>query len=224
VNQVILNTQPDTIIHVANHANSKQATQDPEGYASVNLHATQHIQDAADLVGAQLVFISSFAALTPSDVYGQFKQQSENIVKHSAAGYLIIRPSFIMGMSPNKENDRPFNRLLKYLDQKEAGEFDTSWRFQPTYIGHVSAVVTAALKENIMNTTVHVFSPSITTQYQLAQDILKPFDITVRPIDKKMTLPLQERDDTELSILNLPTCSYQTMITSIQNEITNRFS
>lgn len=222
VQEVFEQYQPDIVIHPANHASPRPAANDPQGYQALNQQATNHIVSAANTVGAKVIFISSFAAITPGDIYGQLKVQSEESVKKTTAGYLIIRPSLILGLSPNTENDRPFNRVLKCLDTNTVGEFDTSWQFQPTYVGHVSAVIDAAIEKNLFNQTIHVTSPSVQTQYSTAEDILTPFGVTVKPVDKGLTLPLQECDEHELKALGLPTCSYQEMLTRIHEEIQNR--
>ncbi len=216
--------KPDIIIHAANYPSSRPAKDDPEGYIKVNLDSARYIQEAADAAGAKLVFISSFAAAFPTDVYGELKAKSEEVVKKTKVGWLILRPSLILGFSPNIENDRPFNRVLKCLDTKTVGEFDTSWKFQPTYIGHLSDVIHAAIEMNIFNKTVHVFSPIVVTQYSTAKDILAPFDIDVKPIDKGMNLKVWEKDEKELIDLGLPTCSYEEMIRKIHEEIRNRKS
>lgn len=224
VHEVVNEQKPDIIVHPANHASPRPAVDDPEGYRKLNLLSTEYICAAADKVDAKVVFISSFAALTPSDIYGELKVESENIVKKTRAGYLILRPSLILGYSPNTENDRPFNRILRCLDQKTIGEFDTSWKFYPTYIGHISQVLTTLIEKTIFNRTIHIFCPSIQTQYSVAKDILEPFDIKVNPIDKQMTIPLQERSETELTSVGLPTCSYEEMITRIHYELNHRES
>lgn len=211
--------KPDVIIHPANHASPRPAADDPEGYKKLNLLSTEYVREAADSIGAKLVFISSFAALNPDNIYGKLKVKSEEIVKKTQAGYLIVRPSIILGLSPNTHNDRPFNRILRCFDDGTNAEFDTSWHFQPTYIGHLSEVLSTAIEKGIFNETIHVFCPSIQTQYSTADDILKPFAIEVKPVDKKMLMPIQEKNESELTELGLPTCSYQKMITKIHEEI-----
>lgn len=214
--------KPDVVIQTANYPSPKQAAPDKPGYIQLNLNSTTYIREAADNVDTKVIFISSFAALNPDNIYGELKLKSEQISKKTKTGYLILRPSLILGFSPNTKNDRPFNRILRCLDSKTATEFDTSWQFQPTYIGHISDIIITALEQNISNHTVHVFCPAIETQYSTASDILRPFGIEVKPIDKNMNLPLQKRDERELVDLGLPTCSYKKMITNIHHEIRNR--
>jgi dTDP-4-dehydrorhamnose reductase len=213
---------PDIVIQTANYPSPRPAADNPEAYSRLNLDSTKHIVDAANEVGAKVIFISSFAALNPDNIYGELKTKSEEVIKQTKVGYLIIRPSLILGYSPNIQNDRPFNRILKCLDNKTIGQFDTSWQFQPTYIGHISEVIRTAIDKNVLNKVIHVFCPSIQTQYSTAKDILQPFGLEVKPVDKGMEIPVQERNETELTELGLPTCSYHEMISSIHEEIRNK--
>lgn len=222
VQDVFADVQPDVVIQTANYPSPRHAADNEAGYRELNLKSTVYIVDAANQVGAKVIFISSFAALNPDNIYGDLKLKSEEIVKKTKNGYLILRPSLILGFSPNTKNDRPFNRVLKCIDDKEQAEFDTSWKFQPTYIGHISAVIETAINKNTFNQLVHVFCPSIETQFSTASDILQPFGIKVKPVDKGMKMPVQERDEAELSNLGLPTCTYDQMISSIQEEIKNK--
>lgn len=222
VQDVFADVQPNIVIQTANYPSPRHAADNEARYRELNLKSTEYIVDAANQVGAKVIFISSFAALNPDNIYGDLKLKSEETVKKTKAGYLIFRPSLILGFSPNTKNDRPFNRVLKCIDDKEQAEFDTSWKFQPTYVGHISAVIEAAINKNIFNHLVHVFCPSIETQFSTASDILQPFGIKVKPVDKGMKMPAQERDEVELTNLGLPTCSYDQMISSIQEEIKNK--
>lgn len=221
IHNIFQKYKPDIVLHTANYATARAAVNNEEEFQQVNLDSTKFITEAANEIQAKVIFTSSFAALTPNDIYGELKELSEKIIKTGPAGYLILRPSLILGYSPNTTNDRPFNRLLKHLDNTTLAEMDTSWQFQPTYIGHISEVIKTAIKKNIWNKTVHVFCPAIQSRYSTARDILEPFGITVKPIDQHMTIPLQERDEQELIDLGLPTCSYEEMVKKIHGEIEN---
>jgi len=222
VERIFKQYSPDIIIHPANHASPRPAAEDPQGYERLNLLSTSYVREAADTIGAKVIFISSFAALNPDNIYGELKAKSEEDIKQTKAGYLILRPSLILGYSPNVQNDKPFNRILRCLDNKTVGEFDTSWQFQPTYIGHISEVIGTIIDKNVFNKVVHVFCPSIQTQYSTAKDILEPFKVDVKPVDKKMAMPIQERNESELVDLGLSTCSYEEMVSKIHEEIKNR--
>ncbi len=218
VEHLITTVQPEIIIHTANNASSKWCAEHPDEAMAVNQTATQYIVDAANMTGARVVYISSYAALEPTNLYAQSKLASEIIVQQTRAGYLIVRPSLIVGLSPNTTNDRPFNRLLKNLSGEPA-IYDSGWRFQPTYLGHLSEVIDSAIKKSIWNTVIAVAVPELTSRYALARDILMPFDVPVAESEKKDASPIAQTDLSFLSQLGLPEYSYPEMISRIVREI-----
>ena len=219
VNKIFAQIKPDVIIHTANFASPRFAKENEDNFIKLNLEATDYVVEAANEINAKLIFISSFAALTNDNIYGDLKQKSEKIIIGIKAGYLVIRPSLILGMSPSRNNDRPFDRVLKCFNHPELNEFDSSWKFYPSYSGHISEIISTAIEKNIFNQVVYVFCDSVETQYSTARDILKPFGAKVKPVDNGLTIPLQPMDEQELINLGLPTCSYQEMIKKIHEEV-----
>ncbi|MEK7078733.1 MAG: sugar nucleotide-binding protein [Patescibacteria group bacterium] len=129
VKKVITENKPTVIIHVGNNASAKWCDANPEKAVLLNQTATQYIVDFANEMNAKVIYISTMGAIKPSNLYGKTKFKSEKIVKTAKTGYLILRPSLILGYSPNTTNDRPFNRLLKNLDEGFPAIYDTSWKF-----------------------------------------------------------------------------------------------
>ncbi|KKT59027.1 MAG: putative nad-dependent epimerase/dehydratase,dtdp-4-dehydrorhamnose reductase, oxidoreductase protein [Candidatus Gottesmanbacteria bacterium GW2011_GWA1_44_24b] len=202
VEKVINDIRPNVIIHVANNASAKWCDTYPEKAVLLNQTATQYIADSANKVNAKLIYISTMGAVKPSNLYGKTKSKSEKIIKTSKYGYLILRPSLILGYSPNTTNDRPFNRLLKNLDEGVSAVYDTSWKFQPTYIRHMSEVITACINNKIFNRSIVIAVTEMKSRYDTARDILTPFGIKVTPVDAKDSTFEVFKDD--LSELNYP--------------------
>lgn len=222
VDQVISTNKPDIIIHAANNANARWCEANPKEAVLLNQTATQFIVGAANKIQAKVIYISSFAVHNDTNIYGKTKKESEIITKQTKGGYLILRPSFILGYSPNTVNDRPFNRLLKNLDSGTPALYDTSWKFYPTYIGHLSKIIDECIQKNIWNETIPVAIPELHTRFDTAKDILTPFNVRVSAIDNHDTLPLTEENFTILEKLHLSTYSYDIMIRKIIEEIKNR--
>ena len=223
VKKVIAENKPAVIIHVANNASAKWCDANPEKAVLLNQTATQYIVDNANKVGAILIYLSTMGAIKPSNLYGRTKLKSEEIVKTTKKGYLILRPSLILGYSSSTTNDRPFNRLLKNLDEGTPAVYDTSWKFQPTYIKHISDVIETCINKKILNRSIVIAVPEMKSRYDTAKDILTPFGIKVTPVDAKdATFEIFEDDLSELNELDLQKYSYQEMITAIVDEIKNR--
>ncbi|MBU0974584.1 sugar nucleotide-binding protein [Patescibacteria group bacterium] len=221
IEEIIFDQKPDVIVHVANHASSRPAEEDEKRYLSINLKATEHIVNVSNKIGSKVVFISSFAALNPVDIYGQSKLKSENVVKNTKAGYLILRPYVILGYSPNITNDRPFNRVLKCLDDKILAKFDTSWNIYPTYVGHLSQIIEQTIVKDLWNQTLPVLLNHKVTQYQFAKDVLSHFNILVEAIDKGYDIPDIKSDLTLLEKYDLKPKNYDEMIDEIVQSIKN---
>ncbi len=222
IKKVILEQKPEVIIHAASNANARWCEEHPKEAYAINETSTKAIVTSANTLNAKVILISSFAAIAHTNVYGKTKQISEEHVKKAQAGYLIIRPSLVVGFSPNTTNDRPFNRFLKNLDEKTPAVYDTSWKFQPTYTRHISEVIKQALEKNLVNQTIPVAIPELKSRYNLAKDMLEPFGIKVSPADLKDPTPTAQTDLTMLQTLDLPQYSYKEMIKNIVEEIKHR--
>lgn len=215
--------KPDIVVHVANFPSPRSAVNNEEKFTKLNENSTEYIVEAANNVGAKVVFISSQAANNPDNIYGKLKVKSEEMVKVVKTGYLILRPSLMVGFSPNITNPRPFNRILSCLDNRSiVGEFDTSWKLQPSYVGHLSQAIDKVVQRDLWNKTIPIFINEIVTQFQLAHDILGPFGVSVKEVDQHMDIPLSPEDLTDMNSLKLTPNSYKEMVKLIIDEIKNR--
>ena len=222
IEALVARVSPEVIIHCANNADARWCEANPKEAVKLNQGSTESIVDVANAHKSKVIYISSFAAFVPNNVYAKTKYESEKIVEKTREGYLILRPSFILGFSPNTTNDRPFNRLLKNLDFKTEAIYDTSWKFQVTYIGHISDVIAACVGRNIWNHTIPLTVEGLKTRFDTARDILSPFGVTVTPVDKQDSLPVLENDLQTLKELSLPQYTYDQMIATIIDEIKKR--
>lgn len=215
--------RPDVIIHVAANPSARWCEENPELAAKINEQGTRNVVDAANLIKAKVVYISTFAAIVPVNVYGKTKLAGEELVKNVENGFIILRPSLIIGFSPNTTNDRPFNRILKNIDEKISVIYDTSWKFHPTWLGHISEVIQVLIKKNITNEIIPISVPELKSRFDIAKDILSYFNIQVKPKDEKDETPIiNERQDNKLKELGLPQYKYSEIITKIIKEIKDR--
>ncbi len=222
IEQLITQLQPAIIVHAANNPNGGWAETHPEEAKLLNQTATQFIVNAANKNNAKLVYISSFAAANPIDVYSKTKAASEEIVKQTQAGWTIIRPSWIAGLSPNQISNSAFNRLLKTIGRPESVVVDSSWHLRPTYIGHLSAVLKGIVEQNIWGEMIPVVINDVVSRYELARDILTPFGIKVDPEDKGVNIPLVPVVPTFFEQFHIPQMNYQQMVQTIIDEIKHR--
>lgn len=222
VHAVVKKLQPGLIVHAANNASAKWCEANPQEAVKVNQMSTQYLVDAANAVGTKVMYVSSFSAKDTSNVYGKTKHEGEEITKKANAGYLILRSSLVLGMSPNTVNDRPFNRILKNLDEKNPAIYDTSWKFQPTYVRHISEVIQKSIEKNIWGETIAIATAELASRYDIARDILTPLGVAVTPKDAHDASPVITDDLSAIAKLNLPRYIYSDMMKFIIDEIKNR--
>jgi dTDP-4-dehydrorhamnose reductase len=219
VMSMILSKKPDVIIHVAAKASGGWCEKNPEQAISINQEGTKNIVDAANAVKSKLIFISTFAINNPDSVYGHTKILSEQYVKDVKAGYVILRPAHIIGISPNTINDREVNRFLKNIVDNVPAIYDTSQILQPTWLRHLCEVIEEILKRGIINETIPVSVPESKNRYEMARDILSEFNVKVIPEDKHSTTPPLIGQLDKLKELKLPFYTYNEMVAGIVQEI-----
>ena len=117
VQEMILATKPDVIIHNAAMSKPDECENDKAACILHNVTTTQYLVEAANAVGVKLIYISTDfifgedgphavdAIPNPLNFYGASKLEAEIFVKNNAANYAIVRPVFIYG--PAWEGMRP---------------------------------------------------------------------------------------------------------------------
>jgi dTDP-4-dehydrorhamnose reductase len=215
---------PDFIVHVAAFPVSPQNDEQKKLIEKLNYKGVDNIVKVSNEIGAKVVFVSSAIALTDSsssanDIYGQSKAYGERECKKVVTGSLIVRPHTVFGYSPNMTNDRSFNRILKNIFLKTPAIYDNSWKFEPTYIGHISGVIDKYILGDIKANIMNVAFDTLKSKYDLGFDILNNFGIEVTPVDNKSTWAVTKLDLTDFYKLNLHVKSYNEMISTMVEEI-----
>lgn len=220
VDQIISKIKPEVIIHAVSIPSASWCEKNSDLAKQINVQGTKNVVAGAKEVGAKIIYISSFAAINPSNLYGETKFDSEQHILQSGLDFVIFRPSLIIGQSPNTVNDRPHNRLLKNITENTAPIYDNSWRFQPTWLGHLSECIDLVIERNISNEVIPVAIQELKTRYDLAQDILSNFGIKAIPENtQKNPIPTLGEELSKLTDLNLPQYSYDEIIAKVTNEI-----
>lgn len=223
IDNVISNVKPDVIVHCANLPNSEAINVDPGKGKLINLDSSNIIVESANKIKAKVIFISSFAAIVQEDIYGQYKFQSEEKVKKTVKGWLILRPAYIIGLSPNTINDRLYNRLLKKIKENKPVVCDNSWKTPVTYIGYISEIIKLCIEKNIWNEILPLSTIVKKSRYEIAVDILNEFGIKVTKVDKKDFFSDKMIKYLILKKLGLPKYSYREIIKKVINETKNYF-
>lgn len=218
IEKLVDDTNPDVIIHLANYSSSRTIAGNEDKYLQLNFEATQTIVKIANKAKAKVIFLSSMAAATKGNLYGQLKAKSEDLIKGVKSGYFILRPSAVIGVSPNRKNNKITDKIVvMVVGEKQV--FDTSWSLQPTYIGHISQAVEQVLLGGYWNSELSVYTNHPVTQYQIAKDILVEFGKSVEKTDLGISIPLMPDNAVEMERFKLVPNTYSQIIQSIVKEI-----
>lgn len=220
VQDLISRINPEVIIHVANEANPRWCEAHPDDAIKINQTSTKNIVDASQ--SSKLIYISSTVASNPFNVYAKTKFESENYIKANHNNWVILRPSLVIGVSPNFKNDRMMNRLIKDLDSNTPNQYDTTWKFKPTDLNHLSEICEHVINRNLSSETIDVVIDHESSRYSLADEILSPLGIKSNSIANEDTTPSLTENINDLVRLNLPTREYSTTIKTIILDIQNR--
>ena len=141
----IVVANPDVIIHCAAYTNVDEAEEDSYKCLLTNVFATERLADAADVIGAKFVYISSDYIFrgtgnTPYKVndydiwqadkpnyYGYTKLRGEAAVEELTTKYFVIRTSWVFGL-----NGKNFVKTLLNLSKDEISVVDDQIG-RPTY-------------------------------------------------------------------------------------------
>lgn len=115
VRKFICDYKPDVIMHNAAWTAVDKAEQEKEAVYAVNSLGTKYIADAAKLVNAKMVYISTdyvfegigneaYEVDSPKkglSVYGVTKSKGEDFVRETLTKYFIVRISWVFGINGN---------------------------------------------------------------------------------------------------------------------------
>jgi len=223
IREFVHSLQPDWIVHIAAIPSQANCEKDV-GYARrVNVDSVRTLVAAANKCNAKLIFLSSESSYEDT-LYGQLKKEGEEIAKTTEAGWIILQPAMIFGLSPNTVSDRPYNRLLRAIEKNQAAEFDADLKFFPTYLGNLSEVCCAIIERNISNETVPVCSERLCSRAEVARAVLEPFGIEVIETHSGKSGSNAPLTQASLKRLELPNYSASEALEKIANETLAYFS
>lgn len=219
VRNVIDETNPDIIIHIAADAHSKTCEDDPMNAHALNVDATKYIADVARKKGIRVIYLSTFACYNPSNVYGKTKFKAEKIIQ-TLDNYVILRASLIIGVSPNRESHNFFNDILDSIKSRKAMEVDSSWQFEMTCLGHLSEVISKVVDNTEINKSIiPVVAGGVTSRFKIADSILKGYDLEVQEMDQNRVIPQPDLDRSAYEKFNLPQYTYKECLDKIKEEV-----
>ncbi|MBI2870211.1 MAG: dTDP-4-dehydrorhamnose reductase [Candidatus Omnitrophica bacterium] len=174
--------QPDVILHAAALADVDYCEREPDLAQRVNVEGTRHVAQAADTLGALLVFISTDYVFDgkgsrpyreddptgPVNVYGRTKVQAEGVVRRVAERHVIVRSTWLFGAGGSVF----MRQVLKEAGEKRPLSYVADKISSPTHAGDLAE----AIEELVLlgrTGTVHVTNAGAASWYDFACEILR---------------------------------------------------
>jgi dTDP-4-dehydrorhamnose reductase len=217
--RLLSRVKPQVVVHVAAKASISWCENNKDEAVAINDHGTRNIVDACNINNAKVIYISSFEHSNPNNIYGRTKDAGEHYVKESRAGYAILRPGFVIGLSPNTTNDKLFNRILRNIIDKSEAAYDGSWKCYMTWLKHIEEIVEIVISRGITNEIIPVCVPEVKTAYEVANDILSDFNISAYPKHSDNAVQPSVESLDKLHGLGLPSYSYPDIIAGIRKDL-----
>ncbi len=182
---------PDVIIHAAAYTNVDKAESEPDLAMAVNKDGTRNLAEIAQLIGAEMVYVSSdyvFDGLknalyepndrpNPISTYGLSKYYGELMVTELLENYYIVRTSWLYGV-----HHRNFVQwVLNAAREERPITVATDWVGSPTWTGTLSAGIEELIAAQKFGTH-HVADTGALSRYDQALAICKAAGLSANAI------------------------------------------
>jgi dTDP-4-dehydrorhamnose reductase len=229
VNQLVLSTKPEIIFVPAALTNVDYCEQNPAESYQVNVTGIKNATEAANLVGARIIYFSTDyifdgekGSYTEKDLpnpinhYGQQKLLAEHYVALFAHRFLIIRTTVIFGWERQGKNF--VTRLLKTLRAQNPIQVPVDQVGSPTYAPDL-ARATVELVDSDVAGVFNLAGPEQVSRYELACEVARVFGLSTEPLLPVLTSALSQSAKRPLKaglisgkamrILTIPPISYR---------------
>jgi len=210
VKKIVYDFCPDFIINAAAYTNVDKSEIERELAWKINVKAVEYIAEAARVIDAHLVHISSDyifngkngpysenAVPNPIGYYGRTKLASENALKISGAIYTILRTNVLYGTAPDSRPDF-VKWVVVSLRKKENIRIVTDQINNPTFIDDLVQAINKIIEFGRTG-IFHIggreflsrleFTNMIADHFQLDKSLIKP--ITTAELNQRARRPLK---------------------------------
>lgn len=229
VHRLISEFQPTHIYLPASATNVDACERNPKGTYHINVTGVQHVVEAANHVGARLIYFSTdyiFDGLNgpykeseppnPICEYGKQKVCAEHHVLSSCKDFLIIRTTVVYGWERQQKNF--VARLIKSLRGKIEVRVPNDQIGSPTYAPNLASA-SIHLGESQEQGIVNITGPETVSRYEFALEAARAFRLPmefITPVDTKSLGQTAPRPlnlglvvDKASRLLNFPLTRYQ---------------
>jgi len=159
---------------------------------SINVLGTKNIAEAAEALGATMVYISTDyvfdgtdkeeylveAATNPQNEYGRAKLEGEKLVQSIMTNYYIVRTSWVFG-----EYGQNFVYTMRRLAETYPTLTVVSDQFgRPTWTRTLAEFLLHVMDTKPEMGSYHLSNDDSCSWYEFATEILKDFDVEIKPV------------------------------------------
>ena len=193
VDEVFQEVKPTFVFHCAAYtAVDKAEDEGKELDEKINVMGTKNIAEAAEAAGATLVYISTDyvfdgtntgeyatdAETNPKNEYGRTKLAGEQLVQSICSNYYIIRTSWVFGQ---------YGHNFVYTMRRLAETYPTLTVVsdqvgRPTWTRTLAEFMVHVMETKPENGIYHLSNDNSCSWYEFACEILKDFDVEVKPV------------------------------------------
>mgnify|MGYP003475075746 FL=1 len=193
VDAVFQTVKPTFVFHCAAYtAVDKAEEEGKELDEKINVSGTKNIAEAAEAAGAVLVYISTDyvfdgtnageypvdAETNPKNEYGRTKLAGEQLVQSICSNYYIIRTSWVFGQ---------YGHNFVYTMRRLAETYPTLTVVsdqvgRPTWTRTLAEFMVHVMETKPENGIYHLSNDNSCSWYEFACEILKDFDVEVKPV------------------------------------------
>lgn len=180
--QYITELKPNVIIHCAAFTAVDKAEDDKDSCYDVNVNGTKYLAEAAKLIGAKFVYISTDYVFdgqgnepfTENDIpkpvgyYGFTKYEGENIVQSILENWFIVRISWVFGLNGNNF----IKTMLRLSETMEELKIVGDQFGSPTYTFDLSRLLLDMIQTDSYG-IYHASNEEFCTWAEFAQEIFK---------------------------------------------------
>jgi dTDP-4-dehydrorhamnose reductase len=210
VKSLVLSYRPDIIINTAAVSSVDDCEKQRENAWRVNVNGVEHLTDAARLIGAKIIHLSTDYVfdgksgpyrendrVNPINYYGKTKLAGENVILAGGVQFAILRIILVFGTGNNlKKNFATW--VIESLRRREPIRCAADQVSNPTYVGSVANAVMNVIGRGSCG-IFHVCDGDRLSRYDFAVKIARAFGLDEALIAKTAAAGLNQAAPRPLS-------------------------
>lgn len=180
IRQMLIAERPDVLVHAGAMTQLDECEQHREECVEINVHATAHLLELAEVYSRFFIFISSdFVfdgkngnyieddALGPVSWYGTSKQRAEQIVQSGKLPWAIVRTCLVYGNALSGSRSNMITWVKASLEDGKAIKVVGDQVRTPTYVEDLAKGIALIIHKKAAG-IFHISGKDVLTPYQMA--------------------------------------------------------